>query len=564
MKHLLLILAASITFGLSAAAQFPIQVGMLPDNVLVYNDEESGPDGRLPFMKPMWFIYPDSPCSQEEADALLTELGLKGILKGYVAAALVINPVDGVAYDREKDFALYQELFHKIRVFVNLKVVGIGNGATFVNEAIGPVASEVADIFCFGGKAPKKVDGVSTVPAYLSGKEAAKAAKAYIARDKAVLVEDGKTLKVYRNPEEPLLQIIVNTEKNPSLKEAFADAWERLLSRNHRASNYKHTGYMGGELGQYGDYEPEPYLMWERLGTRRELCIQQLLPSRQVLTNYLWYEYIPAGMDEAAPGSVPLVILLHGHNNDPRTQAESSGFVQLGAEEGFLVAELEWQGKGNYNFMDDEGIELTIREIMRRHPQVDPARIYAEGMSAGGFAATALGIRKPYLFAAVGAHSGGLFYNEFRLGFPFQDHDGLMQEAKFLRGKATMPYFSIGGTADDGVPFMDPDKPNGLLLFNAWKAYQTYNGLEVHETPDLSKDPIFGISLDNRRRIETSKRHAMETGDLQDKDGHPILRIVAVEDYGHWNFVPGAREMWNFFKHWSRDPETHESIWHEQ
>lgn len=563
MKRILLFLAAWAALGIQAAAQFPVRVGELPGNVLVYTDEETGYEGRFPFMKPMWFIYPDKPCTREEADALLGELGLTEDLKGYVALALVINPVNGTAYDKERDFACYQELFNKIRVFVNLKVVGIGQGASFVHEAIGPVASEVAGIFCIGGKAPKKVEGTSTVPAYLAGKEAAKAAKAYVSRDKAVLTDDGKALKTYRNPDEPLLQVIVNTDKDPSLAETFADAWERLLSRNHRASNFKHTGYMGGLLGQYGDYELEPYLMWERLGTRRELCIKQLMPSKQVLTNYLWYEYIPAGMDQAAAASVPLVILLHGHNNDPRTQAETSGFVQLGAEFGFLVAELEWQGKGAFNYMDDDGIELVIREIMHKYPQVDPSRIYAEGMSAGGFAATALGIRKPYLFAAVGAHSGGMFNEVAHLGFPFQYHESLKEAARFLRGKATMPYFSIGGTADDGVPFLSPGQPNGRLLFDAWNAYQVYNGLDVHKTPDTEKYPVFGLPLENRRRIETGKRHAMQTGDMLDREGHPIIRIVAVEDFGHWNFVPGAREMWDFFRHWSRDPVSLQSVWHD-
>ena len=69
---------------------------------------------------------------------------------------------------------------------------------------------------------------------------------------------------------------------------------------------------------------------------------------------YLWYEYVPALMKDAPNHSIPLVILLHGHNNDPRTQAETSGFPELGAQEGFMVAELEWQGKsGLYDYMGD-------------------------------------------------------------------------------------------------------------------------------------------------------------------------------------------------------------------
>ena len=56
----------------------------------------------------------------------------------------------------------------------------------------------------------------------------------------------------------------------------------------------------------------------------------------------------------------------------------------------------------------------------------------------------------------------------------------------------------------------------------------------------------------------------MEIGDLLDSEGHPIIRVVAVENFGHWNFVPGATQMWNFFKLWSRDPETLKSVYNGQ
>ncbi len=56
----------------------------------------------------------------------------------------------------------------------------------------------------------------------------------------------------------------------------------------------------------------------------------------------------------------------------------------------------------------------------------------------------------------------------------------------------------------------------------------------------------------------------MEIGDLLDSEGHPIIRIVAVMNFGHGNFVPGATEMWNFFKMWSRDPETLKSVYNGQ
>ena len=565
MRRFLLSLCFLAAVCVSGRAQIrftPNPAMPLPEGIHLYMNSNPDYDGRFSFMAPSWFIYPDKPCTREEAEALVDEMGLNDALKPYCFIVAVLGPADGKAYDKEKDRALYEQLINRLRVHTNLKVVGIGSGATFVNEVIAPMAWEVAGIVSLGGKAPKKAEGEAVVPAYLGGKDAAKAGKVYAARDKALLQEDGKTLKVYRNAEEPLLQVVVNTQKNLSLKESMADAWERLLSRNYRCSNLGHTSYMGGTIGQFGNYELEPYLMWDRIGTTRRMVTDTLFTYNRTPQKYLWYEYVPRQLATAPEASMPLVILLHGHNNDPRTQAETSGFVELGAEEGFFVAELEWQGKeGVADYMGDHGIEAVIRELLRKYPQLDPSRVYAEGLSAGGFTVTALGARKPYLFAAVGSHSGGVCSESLNLGFPFMDPPALKLAARANRGKIQMPYFSICGTADDAVPFVKPELPQGEMVSGAWRLYQELNGLEVSGPTDLEKYPVFGLPLQNRHRIETIKPHAMEVGDLLNAAGQPVIRLVAVENFGHWNFVPGARQMWEFFRCWRRDPKTLESVY---
>jgi hypothetical protein len=39
--------------------------------------------------------------------------------------------------------------------------------------------------------------------------------------------------------------------------------------------------------------------------------------------------------------------------------------------------------------------------------------------------------------------------------------------------------------------------------------------------------------------------------------------MIALEPYGHWNYKGAAREMWEFFRHFSRDPKTKKLIYHE-
>ena len=71
--------------------------------------------------------------------------------------------------------------------------------------------------------------------------------------------------------------------------------------------------------------------------------------------DWLWYEYFPKGTQDAPARSVPLMVLLHGNTNDPRTQAETSGFIELAAEEKFIVVEMEWQGSDSYGTMGHDG-----------------------------------------------------------------------------------------------------------------------------------------------------------------------------------------------------------------
>ena len=82
------------------------------------------------------------------------------------------------------------------------------------------------------------------------------------------------------------------------------------------------------------------------------------------------------------------------------------------------------------------------------------------------------------------------------------------------------------------------------------------------ETLDFSVDGHFGMKLENRNHMDTNKGISYELGDLT-KDGMPLVRIVVVNGYGHWNFQPGAELMWEYFQKFSRDPETKKLIYHE-
>ena len=550
MKKIALTLCAlALCFGALA------QPGAMPENVVLTARAAStiqygGPtraEGRSYNFTPVFFVYPDGKLDRSGAEALLQELDIQPLLDSEYGTVMVVNP-SGDKYVAEADFDVFVRLFNASRGPGNLKVVGFGQGATFVNQVIAPKAGgQIADILTVGGKPGKSVDPAG-VPAYVAGKGAEKVAKPYQA---AIAAHAG----------DPLLKVAVNPAE-VSLKEVFADAWKQVLGRNYRYNNYNHTHYEGAQFGQYGSYELEPYLDCESLGIKRIIVEQPVGRGQrgQDAPKQLWYEYWPEELLGNAPArSVPVMVLLHGNQNDPRTQAETSGFIQVAAEDRFFVVEMEWQGTPNYQAMGHDGVESVLYQLFAKYPQLDPSRVYAEGLSAGSMTATALGIKKSHLFAAVGGHSGGLLVNPVP-GFP--SFGPIWDEAVQKRGAVEMPYCSVFGTKDNVVPYIRPDnwRNNGYL--NAWNAYEQMNGMEVVRELDFSIDPVFAQRLRDRETIVTNKGDGivMETGQLY-KGDVPLIRLLAVVDYGHWNFMPTARVMWDFFKHYRRDPETKKLIY---
>lgn len=536
-------LGAGVTVEkISSLTRFP----GLQSVAYMYKDTCKTVEGRFPGFSPFFLIYPDKPYDAERALELVEELGIDVYVHDYSGTVCVMNPI-GNHYDEEKDLEAYKDLLNKWRVISNLKVIGIGSGATFVNKVISKNAGEVAGIVSIGGQASKADVSVPPVPAFIAGSGSRQAATSYIRQNEAEMKYRIGDLSFYANRQDTLQQVVVSRKKYASLKDTFEEAWKYLLCKNYRFNNYRHTWYTGATFNQYGAYELEPYIMPEDWKITRRTVVKNLLGTG----DFLWYEFHPEATLKAAKGSVPLLLLLHGNNNDPRTQAETSGFVELCREENFVVAELEWQGNG-YAPMGLDGIEQVVYYLLRTYPQLDASRVYAEGLSAGAATATGLGIRKSHLFAAVGAQSAGLTPNRYMFGY---NEEAIMNEALQKRGCVEMPYFSVTGTDDEVVPFVNRDNWRTNAFFCAWQAYQTMNGMDVAEQPDFSKDATFGLALEERVTLSTNKRVTMEAGVLR-KGNIPLIKLVAINDYGHWNFKPDARMMWDFFKQFSRDMQT--------
>ena len=348
-----------------------------------YNAKAEGYDSnRTDIMSPAFYLFA-GPQTEAQANELVRQLNMAERVQKWAGTIFVVNPLEGSSYG-EKDQAAFLELVNSQGPAKNVKVVGINDGATFVNNYVSQKCYFVSGMFVYGGDMREGLDYLVPVPVYLTN--GSQTAVDYYTR-----ANEGEALAV------------VETGNEGDLGIAFDNAWEKVLKKTYRIYDWTTEFYSSNIMEHTTPYELNEIVDFDALGINYNTYKDA--PVTGMDGAYTWFEYVPRSVLEKGAGTVPLVISCHGNRNDPHIQGDTTGWPETAAREGFIVVSPEWQ-PSDINFtgcdgLGEEGVVALVGDLMKKYPQIDPSRVYISGLSAGGAFSFMMGIKHSDLFAAV-------------------------------------------------------------------------------------------------------------------------------------------------------------------
>lgn len=514
--------------------------------------------------------FPDKDAAME----YLQGLGLIDIIDEAIGSVILVTPGNGRRFDGadQKNYYALQTAMLAQKAgeggrggvgycdaeyfggFGYTYVIGIDGGATFLNNYVAGTldyVSRIAGMLLIGGDMGSERSVAGLVPVYLVHAPQ-HVVDAYKKANDVDAYERVGAAEAFFDQSLPLKRVVVTADEDPDIAACIEDAYYHLFTKAMRVPVGRPGLYSASTPYQGYSMDQAPLSLCDRNAvidgkTRDGIHViahqeDRFSAIKSSNGNYLdtWFEYLPEEvLNNTAPkGTVPLILANHGGGDDPRQFVEEIGLLPLAGKERFAMVAPEHQSVGG---LLSDALPALVNYMLETYPALDSSRVYVTGYSMGG-AATLRAINgEPALFAAsVPMAAAG--------------YTGTEEQKEKLRN-ATLPIMFTTSSFDLGGAF---DQANGTIA----RGYQSqinlfleYNGMDA-VAYDFDKYPVVGFNADRMVRVTANGEYDNYSWYLNNEDGVPMVAVNYTMNLMHALYPEYGKVAWNFFKHYSRDPQN--------
>ncbi|MDI9612801.1 MAG: prolyl oligopeptidase family serine peptidase [Acidobacteriota bacterium] len=517
--------------------------------------------------------------NKDAALAFLKQLGLTDIIDAAIGSVVLVTPSDPragfTAADQKHYYALQTAMLslgESVRSgntvttwadgayfggFGFLYAIGIDGGASFFNNYIAGTfdyASRIAGALLINGRMEEVHKVAAVLPVYLVNPTAAVEA-AYKGANKTDAVKGEAGTTTHFNQALPLQQVVVHRGPNPDTAAIIKKAYDGMFSRTMRIPAVKQGLHSAGTPFQGYNFDQAPYSLAPRNVitdgvTRDGVSVtahqeDRFSSIKSAAGEYLqtWYEYVPREVlqNRVAPGTVPLVIALHGGGDDPQAFVEEVGWLEMVCRERFIVVAPEHQSLYSDQRVLGQSLAALAEYMMKTYPAIDASRVYASGYSMGGGATLTLSTSHPRLLAAVVDMAGAMFTFTDDMAKRFEETD--------------LPFMYMT-SAYDLAPNINPEdgslSDNSQVLMNTFLRFNKMSPVRF----DFAAYPKCGFQADAWSETLLNDEHKNFLWYLHNGQGVPMVALNYTANLIHALYPQYARIAWDYLSRFSRDQKT--------